>query len=132
MGAQVSCRTVTFTVPGKALGYVARTTFNKNRNPRALRYHAYKKRVETFARLAGVPMPPPSTFERPCRVDIAVYRQNRTGCDIENVQKGIRDALFYGGDDRYCYGGHAPWRIDTLNPRVDVTVTWWEEEEDGA
>jgi len=120
-------RTAFFSVPGEALGYVARTYLSKNRDPRAIRYHDYKKRVGMFARLAGVPMPPPSTFERPCRIDIAVFRRNRRGSDIENVQKGIRDALFYGGDDRYCYGGHARWMIDEKNPRVEVTVTWWEK-----
>lgn len=113
---------MTFTIPGKAVGY-----YTRGAHPnwtRMNQYHAYKRLVQLCAQAAGVELPLSATKESPVKIDVVAYFPNGTHCDTENVRKGVVDALFYGGNgDKYAYGSHDAPRYDKLNPRVEVLIT---------
>ena len=99
-------------------------------SPRAKRYHAWCQRVRLTAMGAGftrLPLPAP---DRPVRIDVACWFGSRKHAEVENVRKGVVDALYYPHSrvsrrhlDRWVYGSHEPAHYDRDNPRVEVTVS---------
>ena len=66
-----------------------------------------------------------ATKTAPVRVDVWCYFPNGTHGDVENVRKGVVDALFRHreGGDKYVYGYHHFPLYDAANPRVVVEIT---------
>lgn len=101
-------KTITFVVPGHAVGY-----YTQGARPnwqRLKAYHAYKEAVQIVARVAGVRLPLSATEAAPLLISTQLFCVKRVHHDPENVHKGIVDALFYGaaGGDKHVGGRFEP------------------------
>ena len=117
-------KTLFFKIPGRPQGYVAMT--HKGRfSERATKYHAWQERVKELALAAGWRYPRP-TFERQAFVETEAYYPDKRGVDGENVRKGVVDALFPSklGGDKFVHGRHGAYRVDAVNPRVEVWIVF--------
>ncbi len=96
---------VTFTIPGKSVGYYAQGV--RPNWTRLREYRAYKTAVQWEAKAAGLPLPLHATEETPLYIETRLFCSTRVHHDPENCHKGIVDALFYGakGGDKHI-GGH--------------------------
>jgi len=114
-------------VPGVPVGY---TTHNRKKNgphrvSRAiLKYWNYLAHVRDCAQSAGLICPIESDKDDPLDVHVFPFFKNGVHPDPGNVEKGIKDALFYKAKtaDKYTGGSYAPPRYDKENPRVVVVV----------
>jgi hypothetical protein len=119
---------IVFVVPGVPVGY---TTHNRKKGGGAhrvsraiLKYWNYLSHVREQAELAGLLCPIESDPEDPIDVHVYPFFKNRVHPDPGNVEKGIKDALFYKAKsaDKYTGGSYAPPMYDKDNPRVVVVV----------
>jgi len=119
-------RVIAFTVPGHPSGYYSQGRGRENL--RAKRYHAWCRRVRDFAIMAGVQLPLTSSREHQLIVTTRAYYYDGNHHDPENTQKGVCDALFYGGkgrprgSDKHVGGSYSPPLYDKENPRVEVEI----------
>ena len=141
-------RSISFVVPGKCKGY---TTTNRNgpKSKAILAYWEYCKAVRLCAAAAGVrPVPLVSTREAPIMIFTRAYFASGVHADPENIHKGIKDALFYskkiklpkgvkwtgdkpnGTADKYTGGAYLPPLYDKQNPRVEVLIRPFDQQED--
>lgn len=100
------------------------------------RYMAWRDHVREHANLAGIPTPCLWTPENPCLLICAVWfaDPSKKCFDVENVRKGVLDALVWvapevrkvtgmaKGDDAWCFGYHTMPMFDRFRPRVEVTL----------
>lgn len=124
-------RKAKFIVPGNPVGYV--TTTKKSKWNKRYKYYAdYKKIVQFYARSVGIKLPLVATKDRQLTIRTIAYFKNGRHPDPENVNKGIRDALFYDehhvrgnksakGDDKHTGGSFTPPKY-SKNPRVIVII----------
>jgi hypothetical protein len=115
--------TIHFTIPGHPVGYT-RTTQNTLWEPRYLRYTAYKNAViaaflDQVPGEWGHPKPLTTTKDSQTHITYMIYFQNGKHADVDNVAKGIQDALFKC--DKYC-SQSTSFDYDPINPRVEVTL----------
>jgi Holliday junction resolvase RusA-like endonuclease len=86
-------------------------------------YRQYKQRVQLAAKAAGLQLPMRATRGDPVDVSVRAFFADGRHCDCGNVQKGVCDALFYGGSgDKHTSGSFSAPQYDAANPRVEVTV----------
>lgn len=122
-----------FVVPGIPVGYKTTTYNAKYVNKDYRKYVEYKKQVQLFARAAGLELPLLATKDYPMKVRTVAFFKNGNHPDPENVNKGVRDALFYDeekkgrsgsgkGDDKHTGGSFEPPLYDKENPHVVVIV----------
>lgn len=118
---------------GIPVGYKTTTYKAKHFNKDYKKYVEYKKIVQFHARAAGLTIPMLATKDHPVKVRTVAFFKNGNHPDPENVNKGVRDALFYDeekklrggsgkGDDKYTGGSFEPPLYDKENPRVIVIV----------
>lgn len=136
-------RKAKFTVPGPAVGYKTTTAKSKLYNKGYKKYADYKKLVQLYAKASGIRLPLVATRDRPLMIRTVAYFSDGRHPDPENVNKGVRDALFYEedavvrkskkgvkityrkngkGNDKYTGGSFPPPLYDSKNPRVVVTI----------
>jgi len=117
-------RSVEFTVLGEPHGYVAKAVWQ---NDRAKEYWAYCEKVRIMAKQAGLALPLHAAEKSPIMVFAVCFFGRRNHFDTENVLKGLKDSLFYHADggDRFTGSACFPPLYDHKNPRVLVTVEWW-------
>lgn len=124
-------RIARFIVYGDPVGY--KTTTNRAKWSKSYeKYIDYKKEVQSTAESVGIKLPLVATKKRPLMINTISYFRDGRHPDPENVNKGVRDALFYKeksffnksrkGDDKYTGGSFVPPRYDKENPRVVVIV----------
>lgn len=81
-----------FEIPD-TMGYVRQTQRSKWVDPRAIRYHAFQKRVRTIATKAGVPLDLP---KRPAwaAVRVQTYFPGAATYDADGVLKAVLDSMW--------------------------------------
>lgn len=84
--------TFLFEIPDP-MGYVRQTQRSKWVDPRALRYHAFQKRVRTLANVAGVPLSLPK-HPGSARVTVRTYFPGAATYDADGILKAILDSLW--------------------------------------
>lgn len=114
-----------FVVPGKPVGY---TTTNRGggKSKSILMFWEYCKYVRMYANRAGIKTPLESSYEDPISIRVVSYFSNKVHADTGNIEKGIKDALFYGAKkpgDKYTGGSYSPPKYDKENPRAVVYIT---------
>lgn len=120
---------MTFTIYGDPQGYYAQAGRNihamgKKHKERAEKYRDWQCCVRAFATVAKIKLPLKATKEQPLDIRTVSYFASGVHCDPGNVQKGVVDALFYGGSgDKYTGGSFPPPLYDKENPRIEVTIT---------
>ena len=124
-------RIARFIVYGDPVGYKT-TTKRSKWSDRYKEYVNYKAKVQECARNAGMKLPLVATKDRQLMINTIAYFRDGRHPDPENINKGVRDALFYKeksyfnksrkGDDKHTGGHFVPPRYDKENPRVLVTV----------
>ena len=104
---------VSFTVPGPPTPYTR--VLKGSQQPRAMKYRAYRDLVGLRANLAGA-----EPFEGPVDVRVQIYvpKPDRRRFDIDNVLKGILDAL-----NGVCYAD------DKQVTTASVSIYWDPEAE---
>lgn len=122
-------RRVTFTVPGRPIGYYA---VGAQPNWKRMKdYHGYRDIVRALAAQNGLVTPLRCSKDSIVIICTTAYFEDGVHCDPENVRKGIVDALFYtpkgsplrkGSSDKYCCGAFAEPMYDADNPRVEIDV----------
>lgn len=136
-------RKAKFIVPGPAVGYKTTTSKSKLYNADYKKYVDYKELVQLYAKASGIKLPLVATKDRPLMIRTVAYFRDGNHPDPDNVNKGIRDALFYEkdavvrrakkgvkitrrkngkGHDKYTGGSFPPPLYDAKNPRVIVTI----------
>lgn len=95
---------------------------------RLKRYHDWKDHVRECRPPALRSITSANAPHEAFFVAVRPFFFNKVHNDVENVRKGIVDALFPDGD-KWVYGEHTQPYYDKLNPRVEVIVGWHEEED---
>lgn len=102
-------------------------------------YFAWREHICYHASQAGVQLPWRVTKNSRQMVYIVAYFENGNHPDVENVRKGIVDALVYVskemkallgpgyGSDKWIGGGHSLPRYDKVKPRAEVYILTPEE-----
>src|SRR5690606_30196252 len=117
------------------VGYKTTTTKSKW-NPDYQEYVDYQRIVQLYAKANGLKLPLVATKDKQLIIKTVAYFKNGTHPDPENINKGVRDALFYDesklnkrgrkstgkGNDKHTGGSFPPPKYDKSNPRVVVTV----------
>lgn len=115
---------IEFEVLGPPVGYTIQLGRFAN-NKKKFKYVAYKKLVQEYAaHFMALPLQARHAGE-PIKITTHAYFVNGVHPDPENVHKGVKDALFYGGGgcgDKYTGGSYSPPLYDPENPRVTVIV----------
>lgn len=102
----------------KLVGYYTKGRAN-NFNPRAKEYNAWKKHVVQHSPVFNLSA---NSFNTRAVVTIWAYFSSGTHCDVENLRKGIVDALFPKGD-KWVSARELPFpAYDKENPRILVVV----------
>lgn len=121
-----------FVVPGPPVGFKS-TTKRSKYNKAYQSYVEYKKTVQLYAKVSGLRLPLKATKDSQLMIRTVAYFKNGTHPDPENVNKGVRDALFYRqkdqrssrstgkGDDKHTGGSFPPPRYSDA-PRVIVII----------
>jgi len=127
-----------FTVPGPPVGYTV-VTHRGKRTLAAKKYFEWCKRVRMLAWEAKLVTPMDCTPGHPVAVDAKPFFGGKVHPDVENVQKGIVDALFRLSKDerrfrvvagKPCYQDKfvtSRWRLPAVAydygfPRTEVEV----------
>ena len=128
-------------IGGKPVGYYSHGLVPNQDRARA--YHDYNQKLIQQLALQRIQRPQATPQSPSCIITRAWY-PDFTGCDPENVHKGIKDALFYLSKDekiiarlrkepvygdKYTYGAYYPYAVDKDSPRVEV---WWADSAAGA
>jgi hypothetical protein len=103
-----------------AVPYERMTRRSKYKDPRALRYKAWKIYVlKCFSEQTrqAFPCEPDGQY----RLDVKCFFVGENHADPENVRKGIQDALFAYGD-KHVFGLIYPVKHVEENPRVEVII----------
>ncbi len=120
-----------FEIPGHPVGYKTTTRASKY-NKAYQGYVEYKKVVQLYAKAAGLRLPLKATKDNQVMIRTVSYFKTGRHPDPENVNKGVRDALFYNevklssrstgkGDDKHTGGSFDPPKYSD-KPRVVVIV----------
>lgn len=110
-----------FTIPGKPVGYFAvQRKFHDWKRENA--YHGYMAKTRVFARQADIRTPLLATLAKTKFIYTCAFFEDGHHADPENVHKGIKDALFYGSNDKYTWGVYLWPLYDKDNPRVEVEI----------
>jgi hypothetical protein len=105
---------------GNAVPYERMTQRSKRKDPRALRYKAWKLFVlKTFSEQTRMAFP--CEADGCYRLDVKCFFVGENHADPENVRKGIQDALFAYGDKHVFGMTHLVEHVPH-HPRVEVTI----------
>ena len=101
---------------------------------RLAQYQSWREHVRASAAKVGFKLPLMVLEHEPIYVYVVAYFVDRRHPDVENVRKGIVDALFYvtkaekqllgegAGSDKWVAGAHSLPRYDKEDSRVEVFV----------
>jgi hypothetical protein len=107
---------------GNAVPYERATQRSKYTDPRYLRYKDWKVFVlKCFSEQTRMAFPcePDGHY----RLDVKCFFVGENHADLENVRKGIQDALFAYGD-KHVFGFIHPVEHVDSRPRVEVTIDY--------
>jgi Holliday junction resolvase RusA-like endonuclease len=110
------------TIPGPIMGAVRTTQRQKWCDPRYKVYQAYKERIRLMANLEGVP----NELNKGAyyRLELQVFWAGAARADLDNVIKGVLDALFKQDRRVLSIKAHANERCGKANERATIDIEW--------
>ena len=110
------------TVPGPVRGAVRTTQRAKWVDPAYARYRAFKTTIRLYANQAGIPIALRS--DQSACVRLSVNWVGRQRCDLDNVLKGLLDALW--ANDRRVTEIVGTTRENTGDESISIEVEIWQ------